>query len=102
MSEIAACPVAHTEDCYRCGGPNVVWYAPSPLWNLVMRGNDINGEPLHHDLVCVTCFVVLAAEAGVRGSWRLTVDPEPDGLIYQTPSGRRWDAERFLWIGGAR
>lgn len=93
--------LAPFEDCHRCGGPNVVWFAPSPLWNLVMRGNDINGEALHDDLVCVTCFVILANEAGVSGKWRVTVDPEPEGLIYTTPSGRTWDAERNLWVDPA-
>lgn len=86
------------EDCRRCGGPNVIWFAPSPLWNKVMRGNDICGDPLFNDLVCMPCFVALAAEAGVVGVWRLTADPEPEGLIYTTPSGRVWDPDRFLWV----
>lgn len=86
------------ETCHRCEGANVIWHAPSPLWNLVMRGNDINGAPLFDDLVCMPCFVVLAHEAGVEGIWRLSVDPEPDGLIKTTPSGRTWDADRNLWV----
>jgi hypothetical protein len=63
------------ETCHRCGGSNVTWFAPSPLWNLVMRGNDINGDALHDDLVCVPCFVLLAAEAGVEGVWRVSGAP---------------------------
>ena len=91
--------VAAHEWCRRCGGPNVAWSAPSPLWNYVMRGNDINGEAQHGDLVCMTCFVVLGAEAGLSASgWRLTLHPEPEGLTYETPSGRVWDAEAFLWV----
>lgn len=86
------------ETCRRCGGENITWFAPSPLWNFVMRGNDINGEPLHGDLVCLRCFVVLAEEAGIKGRWRLTADPEPDGLVYETPSGRIWDPERWQWV----
>lgn len=89
------------ETCYRCGGENVRWCAPSPLWNRVMRGNDISGEPQFHDLVCVRCFIVLAFEAGVDGTWRLSVTPEPDGLIYETPSGRIWDADSWLWVDPA-
>lgn len=85
------------ETCYRCGGENVIWSAPSPLWNKVMRGNDINGDPQYHDLVCTRCFIVLAFEAGIEGRWRLSVTPEPDGLIYETPSGRIWDPEDWLW-----
>lgn len=85
------------ERCNRCDGENVIWFAPSPLWNLVMRGNDINGDALYGDLVCMPCFVVLAAEAGVEGVWRLAVDPEPDGLVLVTPSGRTWNAETSRW-----
>lgn len=90
---------ADTEWCRRCGGPNVIWSAASPLWNLVMRGNDINGETKFADLVCMPCFITLAVEAGLSThGWRLTLVPEPEGLIYETPSGRVWDPERFLWV----
>jgi hypothetical protein len=97
MSEARVGTLGSDEVCRRCGGENVLWFAPSPLWNLVMRGNDINGDALFHDLVCVRCFIVLASEAGVAGKWRLSVDPEPDGLICETPSGRIWNAARNLW-----
>lgn len=85
------------EVCRRCGGENVSWFAPSPLWNLVMRGNDIDGDALFNDLVCMRCFVVLANDVGVEGTWRLAVRPEPVGLILTTPTGRVWDADRDLW-----
>lgn len=85
------------ERCGRCGGANVIWSAPSPLWNLVMRGNDINGESQYGDLVCMGCFVVLAEAAGVTGRWRLYVEPEPEGLVKTTPSGRIWDPGSWLW-----
>jgi hypothetical protein len=90
--------IAEHESCHRCGGSNITWFAPSPLWNLVMRGNDINGDALHDDLVCVPCFVFLAAEAGVEGVWRVSVDPEPDGLVKVTPSGRVWDEYANRWV----
>lgn len=86
------------EICHRCGGENVRWSAPSPLWNKVMRGNDINGEPRYGDLVCIRCFIVLAFEAGIDGTWRVGLDPEPEGMIYETPSGRVWDQVRGLWV----
>lgn len=101
----STCPPSHsgdvpTEACRRCGGPNVAWSAASPLWNYVMRGNDINGTPLFDDLVCMPCFVRLAVDAGLpTHGWRLTLHPEPDGLIYETPSGRVWDEGSFLWGG---
>lgn len=87
-----------SEVCNRCGGENVTWSAPSPLWNIVMRGNDISGTPLWGDLVCMRCFAVLAHEAGLDGRWRLSLNPEPEGLVKETPSGRVWDADRWLWI----
>lgn len=93
MSSLAS----DAEDCLRCGGPNVIWFAPSPLWNLVIRGNDINGDALYGDMVCMPCFVILAAEAGVSGVWRLSVDPEPEGLVKVTPSGRVWDEDANQW-----
>lgn len=87
------------EWCRRCGGPNVIWSAASPLWNLVMRGNDMGGESRFRDLVCIPCFIVCAVEAGLpEGGWRLTLATEPEGLIYETPDGRVWDPERFLWV----
>lgn len=86
-----------TETCRRCGGQNVVWCAPSPLWNMVMRGNDIDGNPLFGDLVCMACFVALADDLGLSGQWRLSLTPEPPGLIFETPSGRKWDAGSWLW-----
>lgn len=87
------------ESCHRCGGPNVArWFVPSPLWNFVMRGNDINGEARYGDLVCPECFIRCASEAGVEGTWRLTVDPLPARLIYETPNGRWWDDEAGMWV----
>lgn len=86
------------ETCHRCSGANVVWAAPSPLWNLVMRGNDITGDPLYGDLVCIPCFTELAAAAGVTGQWRLTVTPMPDKVVTTTPAGRAWDDDRWLWV----
>lgn len=90
-------PWAESERCNRCGGRNVAWHAPSPLWNLIMRSGSINGEPLHGDLVCVGCFLELAADAGVAGLWRVTVTPEPEGMETVTPSGRVWNPETWLW-----
>jgi len=103
LTEAARLPdgaLADGEECRRCGGPNVVWAAASPLWNYVMRGNDITNmdDARYRDLVCIACFIICASEAGLPNlGWRLTLVPEPDGLIYETPSGRTWNAETFLW-----
>lgn len=99
----------NTETCNRCGDDNHAWSTASPLWNFVMRGNDINGTPRYGDLVCVGCFWECAKEVGIVGTWtlkltdegvlRLTVEPEPPELIYVTPSGRVWDPVLNLWVG---
>ena len=91
---------SENETCQRCRKANeaATWFVPSPLWNRVMRGNDINAEARFGDLVCMRCFIRCAVEAEVVGTWRLTVDPLPDDLIYKTPSGRTWDDEAGLWI----
>lgn len=86
------------ERCHRCDGENPSWAAESPLWNKVMRGNDIDGDPLFGDMVCMECFKALATEAGVEGRWLLTIEPLPEDLVYKTPSGRVWDAEQWRWV----
>lgn len=90
--------VAEHEWCRRCGGQSVAWAAESPLWNFVMRGGSIDGTPIYDDLVCMTCFIALAQDAGVTEKWRLTTRTLPAGVEKVTPSGRRWDAQRWLWI----
>ncbi len=89
----------NNEACHRCGGQNVSWSAQSPLWNYVMRNNDINGDAKFDDLVCIPCFIELAVDVGLPAhGWQLRLVPEPDGLIYETPSGRVWDEALFLWV----
>lgn len=83
--------------CGRCGGPNVVWSAPSPLWNAVMRGGSINGEETHGGIVCPTCFAVLAEEQGIACSWRLDAQLVHSDLETVTPSGRVWNATEWRW-----
>lgn len=88
----------HPEDfCGRCGGLNVPWVAPSPLWNEVMRGGDINGPGRYGDIICPTCFVVLAEAAGIASSWRIAAMEIHVPLKYETPSGRTWNHQTWLW-----
>ncbi len=88
-----------TENCRRCNGPNVIWSAQSPLWNYVMRDNDINSDSKFDDLVCMPCFIQLAIEVGLpEHGWQLRLVPDPVGLIYETPKGRVWNEDLFLWI----
>lgn len=88
----------HPEDtCRRCRGPNVSWHAPSPLWNQVMRGGDINGDDLFGGIVCPTCFAVLAEQAGIASGWTLRADQVHVELQTVTPSGRVWDEAGQLW-----
>lgn len=88
-------PEAH---CHRCGRPNLPWVTPSPLWNQVMRGGDINAADLHDGIVCPTCFAALAEAAGIARDWRLTAADVQVPLPTVTPSGRVWDAGRWLWV----
>lgn len=84
--------------CGRCGGPNVVWVAPSPLWNAVMRGGSIEGVEDYHGIVCPTCFAVLAETSGVASHWELHARDVAVELETVTPSGRTWDADRMMWV----
>lgn len=101
----AAVPAAATDDepdhperkCWRCLGPNVSWSAPSPLWNEVMRGGDINGAEIHNGIVCPTCFAVLAQEAKIADLWRMSAERVHVELQTVTPTGRTWDADSWLW-----
>lgn len=55
--------VGHPEAiCDRCGGPNIVWYAPNELWNRAMPDDGI---------VCPLCFVVAARVVGIDPVWCL-------------------------------
>jgi hypothetical protein len=51
------------DTCQRCGGPNVVWFAPNYVWNEVIRDGT--------NFLCPNCFVVLAELAGTRAIWRV-------------------------------
>lgn len=92
-------PQEHPErSCNRCGGCNVAWSAPSPLWNQVMRGGDINaGYEDFAGIVCPTCFAVLAQEAGVAELWRFYAERVHVELATVTPSGRVWNERTWLW-----
>lgn len=83
--------------CHRCGGPNCVWVAPSPLWNAVMRGGSINGTDEFDGIVCPTCFMVLAEERGIAQDWRFDARTVHAELELVTPSGRVWDDETAMW-----
>lgn len=84
--------------CKRCGGPNVrAWCAPSPLWNQVMRGGDINNPDRFGGIVCPVCFAALAEEAGVAQRWRFYAQKVHVELATVTPSGRVWNEKTWLW-----
>ncbi len=49
--------------CHRCGGNNVVWFAPNEIWNQVDAPEDI---------LCPSCFVISAELKGITPTgWRL-------------------------------
>jgi hypothetical protein len=55
--------------CDDCGGANVIWSAPSDVWNKVCRPN---GEIVADPMLCPTCFAVRAKRAGLDVSWTLS------------------------------
>jgi hypothetical protein len=66
---------AHPEaTCERCGGPNVVWFAPNDLWNRVV------GSP--NGILCPTCFIRAAEASGVEAVWRVTPDDMTRDAMY--------------------
>lgn len=83
--------------CQRCGGPNLSWSAPSPLWNQVMRGGSINGDELYSGIVCPICFAQIAGQQRVADAWWLTAKEVHVELETVTPSGRVWNEIRQLW-----
>jgi len=64
---------AGDERCARCGHVNnVPWFAPSPLWNQVVRANN------HSEMLCPMCFMKLAEESGVKTTgWQLIPEAVP-------------------------
>lgn len=61
--------------CERCGRRHgVVWFAPSEVWNAVMREGD-RGKPDEFGFCCPICFMQLADERGV-GTTIWEVRPE--------------------------
>lgn len=48
--------------CQDCERENPVWFAPSPLWNLVMGGPDAKDDP--GGIICPNCFIKRAEAAG--------------------------------------
>lgn len=91
-------PAEHDEAfCHRCGGPNTVWFAPSPLWNAIMRGGSINGIEDFDGIICPGCFTQLGEARGVAKVWRLWAETVLVDLETVTPSGRVWDEATQLW-----
>jgi hypothetical protein len=57
--------------CQLCDREYTVWFAPSNIWNAVMRGG-VRANPDEYPFVCPTCFALLAEERGIQTTgWRL-------------------------------
>lgn len=64
-----------------------------------MRGGSIDGPWEFGELICPTCFIVLAEERGVAfAPWWIDSGSVQVELELITPSGRVWDAVRRLWV----
>lgn len=59
--------------CDRCTRRhNIVWIAPSDIWNEVMRDGN-RGNPDEFSFCCPNCFMQLANERGVGSrSWKVS------------------------------
>lgn len=86
------------EHCQKCGHSNPSWSAPSPLWNAVIRGGSIDGEPKFDDMVCAACFMELAEQQGIASDWSVKARNVAVPLETTTPSGRVWDDGKGLWV----
>jgi hypothetical protein len=67
-----------------------------------MRGGSIDGPPIWDDMVCLTCFVILAEEAGIAQHWTLNAQTVHVELETVTPSGRVWDEEQRIYVEPSR
>lgn len=68
-------PHSHPEAfCDNCGGFNVSWFTPSPLWNRIVRQPD-RADPM----LCPRCFILLAEAAGIHEVWKVS----PTSLHHQ-------------------
>lgn len=84
--------------CSRCGGENPDWVTPSPVWNAVMRYNDMRNPELFNGFVCPNCFIRLASSRPTASEWRLYPMETHVELHFKTPDGRVWDPESWLWL----
>lgn len=91
--------MTHPEDtCERCGGRNLRWHAPSPLWNAVMRDPATGLD--EWSIVCPRCFAALAEANGIAPpSWHFGPDADVSHL-WEDRDGRRWDPTSCLWVAG--
>lgn len=59
--------------CGLCGGKNIVWYAPSPLWNHVVRQR---GKP---EVLCPDCFDDLCNDLDITIIFKTEIISSPIG-----------------------
>lgn len=63
------------ETCEMCGGRNMVWFAPSPIWNRVVRDP---AAPLP-EILCPQCFTeAYEKKFGPPTAWKVTTETEAD------------------------
>jgi hypothetical protein len=63
--------------CDRCKRRHgVVWFAPSDVWNAVMREGD-RGKPDEFSFCCPICFIQLADERGIKSTGWCVSPEEP-------------------------
>lgn len=84
MTDPTPTPVApeipKRENCAHCGRDYPIWYAPSPLWNAVMRRPDVNLEDL--GFCCPDCFIRFADKTEIGPKFWFVGSSADDGSRY--------------------
>ncbi len=55
--------------CDDCGGHNVIWFAPSPIWNMVVRDKLAPDAP--DPMLCPSCFMLRADKVSGVKTWMI-------------------------------
>lgn len=83
--------------CDDCGGANVVWFAPSEIWNRVCRPN---GEIAADPMLCPRCFILRAEAMGLKFIWEVYPEIQQEsGDVGRAIANARLDMANNTRIG---
>ena len=64
--------------CHDCKGPNVVWFAPSDIWNRVVRTPDTG---MADPMLCPRCFILRAYTKGIDCAWQIAPERPAENIL---------------------